>query len=301
MEPKRSLEKRLGDILGFDDAGLTDILDHLLSIESDEDLRDYLSQLLGSEDEESREFIKDLGRFQKGEPYEFVEPAATASNSQQQPPPPPAVVAAAPAKKPTATTKAQKKEEPETNKKKEPATGSSAGAKDGDSSSSSQDVPKESSQTDSNPDAAATAERKKTPPPRKKYALPPKGQAKRKCGCFGTLHKPLTNCLYCGRISCAEEGYDFCPFCGYLVEQVKAPEGDSNSAEARAWQHKERLLRYDRESAKRTVVLDDQADYYTNQSSQWLTEDEQAEAEDKDHDQRSNMHNRKKQTLNIAF
>ena len=73
------------------------------------------------------------------------------------------------------------------------------------------------------------------------------------------------------------------------------------SSEAKAWQHKERLLRYDRESAKRTVVLDDQADYYSNQNSTWLTEDEQVNAELQDGDQRRNLHQRKKQVLNIAF
>lgn len=50
---------------------------------------------------------------------------------------------------------------------------------------------------------------------------PKKGKASRVCGCYGTFHKPLTNCLYCGRISCVEEGYDYCPFCGYMVEDVR--------------------------------------------------------------------------------
>ncbi len=50
---------------------------------------------------------------------------------------------------------------------------------------------------------------------------PRKGKAKKVCGCFGTKHEPLTNCLYCGRISCTIEGYDFCSFCGYMVEEFK--------------------------------------------------------------------------------
>jgi len=54
---------------------------------------------------------------------------------------------------------------------------------------------------------------------------PPKGKASVVCGCFGSLHRPLTNCLYCGRISCEREGYDFCPFCGMLVEQVSDGKG----------------------------------------------------------------------------
>lgn len=51
---------------------------------------------------------------------------------------------------------------------------------------------------------------------------PPKGTAAFICGCFGSIHKALTNCLFCGRISCEKEGYDYCPFCGYLVEEVKS-------------------------------------------------------------------------------
>jgi hypothetical protein len=50
---------------------------------------------------------------------------------------------------------------------------------------------------------------------------PLRGKAKVACGCFGTKHKSLTNCLYCGRISCLAEGYDFCPFCGLMVEEIK--------------------------------------------------------------------------------
>lgn len=57
-----------------------------------------------------------------------------------------------------------------------------------------------------------------------KKSHPPQGKASVVCGCFGSLHKPLTNCLYCGRISCEREGYDFCPFCGILVEQVSGGE-----------------------------------------------------------------------------
>jgi hypothetical protein len=57
-----------------------------------------------------------------------------------------------------------------------------------------------------------------SPPPPKSH--PPKGTSSVVCGCFGSVHKPLTNCLYCGRISCEKEGYDYCPFCGLLVEKV---------------------------------------------------------------------------------
>ena len=54
---------------------------------------------------------------------------------------------------------------------------------------------------------------------KKKPAIPKKGKAPYDCGCFGSVHKALTNCLYCGRITCAKEGYNYCPFCGYMVEE----------------------------------------------------------------------------------
>lgn len=54
---------------------------------------------------------------------------------------------------------------------------------------------------------------------------PTRGKATKVCGCFGTKHKPLTNCLYCGRISCELEGYGFCAFCGYMVEEIHGGEG----------------------------------------------------------------------------
>jgi hypothetical protein len=59
-------------------------------------------------------------------------------------------------------------------------------------------------------------------PQQKAEKLPPsRGKATIVCGCFGAKHKALTNCLYCGRISCVAEGYDFCAFCGYCIEEIK--------------------------------------------------------------------------------
>jgi hypothetical protein len=79
-----------------------------------------------------------------------------------------------------------------------------------------------------------------------------------------------------------------------FVEEAKS----SNDA---ATEHKERLLRFDRDFARRTIVLDDQADYFSNQTSTWLTQEEQADAEQKEADRQNELHTRKKQTLNIAF
>jgi hypothetical protein len=37
------------------------------------------------------------------------------------------------------------------------------------------------------------------------------------CGCFGTEHAVVNNCMQCGRVVCAREGERPCPFCGELV------------------------------------------------------------------------------------
>lgn len=137
-----------------------------------------------------------------------------------------------------------------------------------------------------------------TKPPQKLH--PPKGKASYVCGCFGTVHKALTNCLYCGRISCAKEGYDFCPFCGLLVEKVQATPPDDGVMNE-AWLHKERLLQFDREFARRTVILDDQEDFYANSTSTWLTEEEKHEAQGKVEDRQNELNHRKKQTMSLEF
>ena len=101
----------------------------------------------------------------------------------------------------------------------------------------------------------------------------------------------------CGRISCVREGYDFCPFCGILVE--KPPEGVSRTDPA--WLHKERLLRFDRESAQRMVVIDDESDYAATNQMAWLTEEESQQAQEQQAEREQNMRQRPKMQLNLAL
>ena len=67
-----------------------------------------------------------------------------------------------------------------------------------------------------------------------------------------------------------------------------------------AWEHKERLLNYDREFAKRTVILDDQADYFNRQTSVWSTDKEQSEAACLEQQRQDDIHKRKTQ-LNLGI
>mmetsp|Transcript_16466 Transcript_16466/g.28224 ORF Transcript_16466/g.28224 Transcript_16466/m.28224 type:complete len:351 (-) Transcript_16466:273-1325(-) len=137
-----------------------------------------------------------------------------------------------------------------------------------------------------------TATTKMKPPP------PEKGTPKNKhCGCFGNKHKPLTNCLRCGRISCEVEGInDYCHFCGYYI--ADAP---SHTTTDTAQKHKERLLEFDRTSAARTQIHDDQEDYFVASTSMWATQEEQREAGQLEEERRKKLHERQKQVLNIHF
>merc|ERR1712183_179314 len=79
------LEQWLTDCLGFDD-GVSDVLDYLLEIESSEDLYEYLSQLLGIEDDKISKFVDDLGRFQRGEELIHLEFQRSTTNIDDKKP-----------------------------------------------------------------------------------------------------------------------------------------------------------------------------------------------------------------------
>jgi hypothetical protein len=271
---------------------------------------DYLSQLLGRTDEKLQSFVQDVGRFHQGEPLIAIEDV---EDDVKLPPTLPERTYN------DGKTKASFDERNE-------ATGNNS-LKQSNKMPPIPKVPapKAASMPPTSSDSTAVkSSTSKTAPTRKKAppvtAPPPKshpskGTASVVCGCFGSLHKPLTNCLYCGRISCEREGYDYCAFCGLLVEQVSGEKGSwyvsfevgyigankisSHSYSSKAWEHKERLLRFDRDFARRTVVLDDQADFFTSNRT-WLTDEEKAKVEAKEAQQQENL-KRGKQKLDIAF
>ena len=122
------------------------------------------------------------------------------------------------------------------------------------------------------------------------------------CGCYGSKHEPLTNCLRCGRISCAVEGLnDFCHFCGFFIEDPLARVAASSGRNDSALRHTERLLEFDKTCAARTHIHDDQEDYFTASSSVWATEREQEEAKELEEKRRRKLHDRQNQVLDINF
>ncbi|VEU38497.1 unnamed protein product [Pseudo-nitzschia multistriata] len=278
-ENKEVLEKALGKLLGFEEGEAEDLLDHLFSIESEEDLSEYLAQLLGGNTPEVSHFVDSVSRHRKGECLSSRDGGDDKKEAPSKPP----------AGEDTAALDSFRMMALGKNTVETPKRGTNSGRKKEAKSRVPPPKKKYSGKQTQEPaktttSVAQTSIRSKpqsynTQPEEKKEEEttvvkkfhPSRGKAKVVCGCFGSKHKALTNCLYCGRICCEAEGYGFCPFCGFMIEAPVA------GGSGKAFQQKERLLRFDRDFARRTEVFDDQADYQG--PATWMTEEEQKEAE----------------------
>ena len=110
------------------------------------------------------------------------------------------------------------------------------------------------------------------------------------------------NCLSCGKIYSLSNGSvlggknsrafvengGVCQFCGTLclrAARVLSPDAvdglddgqDDTHEMRRAYELKDTLVTYDKESAARTTVIDDQNEYYDIQANAWLSDDEREE------------------------
>ncbi|XP_076354543.1 activating signal cointegrator 1 [Tachypleus tridentatus] len=149
------------------------------------------------------------------------------------------------------------------------------------------------------------------------------------CHCEASKHKLINNCLKCGRIVCEQEGSGPCFTCGSLVcskeEQEIIQRGSKKSEKLLqkllgeryvgqdkamqksgydiAVEQKNRLLEYDKNSEKRTRVIDDECDYFTVESNKWLTKEERAKMLQKQKELYAKRHGsrtNKKITLDFA-
>lgn len=121
----------------------------------------------------------------------------------------------------------------------------------------------------------------------------------RKCTCYATIHPlfdPAPNCLNCGKIICSLEGLQPCSFCGTpllsneevqsIIRELRAERGQekmrahnegvqrpggpgpgpgsgSSSQLDAAKAHRDRLLNFQAQNARRTRVVDEAADFET--------------------------------------
>ncbi|XP_070827916.1 activating signal cointegrator 1 [Chaetodon trifascialis] len=152
------------------------------------------------------------------------------------------------------------------------------------------------------------------------------------CECLAQKHKLINNCISCGRIVCEQEGSGPCVFCGSLVctkEEQEILQRDSNKSQKlrkklmgdcgdrdylphqeaimktgleKAVQHKDKLLEYDRNSVRRTQVLDDESDYFATESNQWLSPSEREKLRKKEEELRELRHaSRKDRKITLDF
>eukprot|EP00043_Microstomoeca_roanoka_P014564 m.144588 g.144588 ORF g.144588 m.144588 type:complete len:614 (-) comp16045_c2_seq1:107-1948(-) len=162
------------------------------------------------------------------------------------------------------------------------------------------------------------------------------------CECLATKHSLVNNCLQCGRIVCEQEGMGPCMVCGALVvtpEKQKLLTRNTKAAQkfldqimqdckvdssidrevfrqsalfcgseqvtdslARALARKDMLLDFDRNSAKRTRVIDDEADYFSTDSNKWLSRKQRDELQQKEEELRQQRHDaRRNRMLTIDF
>lgn len=116
-------------------------------------------------------------------------------------------------------------------------------------------------------------------------------KGRHKCDCEAKRHALINNCLNCGRIVCAQEGAGPCFFCKELVcspdqqtlLQSKSKQADNlynklmerkpNKGFEDSLKQRDKLLEFDRNSARRTKVIDDESDYYQSNSI-WLSSEE---------------------------
>ncbi|KAK3743126.1 hypothetical protein RRG08_063984 [Elysia crispata] len=121
------------------------------------------------------------------------------------------------------------------------------------------------------------------------------------CECQASKHKLINNCISCGRVVCVQEGAGPCVFCGNLVctpeDQEVLDRGTKRSEKLRnslmrgghlslsnedaakqgaekAMKHRDKLLEFDRNSVRRTQVIDDECDYYATDANRWLSHDD---------------------------
>ncbi|XP_062168426.1 uncharacterized protein LOC133874584 [Alnus glutinosa] len=101
------------------------------------------------------------------------------------------------------------------------------------------------------------------------------------CSCQARRHRLVSNCLSCGKIVCEQEGEGPCSFCGALVLREGSTYAGldeslplQSDAEEAAEAYAKRLVEYDRDSAARTTVIDDQSDYYEIEGNSWLSMEE---------------------------
>lgn len=86
--------------------------------------------------------------------------------------------------------------------------------------------------------------------------------------------------MSCGKIVCDQEGEGPCLFCGAWVDREQYYDvGDEYQAYEVALDHRNKLIDFDLNAAKRLGVLDERSDWYELSNNTWLNKDQRKYAE----------------------
>jgi len=109
-----------------------------------------------------------------------------------------------------------------------------------------------------------------------KYLVP----GRKICYCQSTSHRLVNNCASCGKIVCEQEGEGPCLFCGSWVDREILQDLDEDLAPhyQKALEHRDRLIDYDVNAAKRLGVLDERSDWYELSNNTWLNKEQRTYA-----------------------
>ena len=90
------------------------------------------------------------------------------------------------------------------------------------------------------------------------------------------MHKLVNNCFSCGKIVCEQEGEGPCLFCGTWVDREVAQDLDPELEDHYeiALNHRDKLIDFDMNAARRLGVLDERSDWYDLASNTWLNKDQ---------------------------
>ena len=104
------------------------------------------------------------------------------------------------------------------------------------------------------------------------------------CFCMSTRHPLVGICIECGRIHCLQEGDKNCINCGAKLISKKDYESQLafDNAAKNAYNHKEKLLKFQKEFYSKLEIIDDFTDWYEVSNNTWLDEKSREEAKKKD-------------------
>ncbi|XP_060924312.1 activating signal cointegrator 1 [Limanda limanda] len=296
-----------------------DIVQYILSIESAEEIEEYVGDLLQGTDGDKRMFIDELlcrwRRTQRyaADPGSLYLPAESFSSDSLDP-----------------TRDSQKKSKRKGRNKQEVMTASPS-----EPEPETVKTPIDLMRAQESSSTSSTKKKNKyvnlyakDGQDRLEVLLP----GRHACDCLAQKHPLINNCISCGRIACQQEGSGPCLFCGSLVctrEEQEILQRDSNKSQKlrkklmgdvgerdylphqeakmkagleKAVQHKDKLLDYDKNSVRRTQVLDDESDYFATESNQWLSPGERDKLRRKEEELREMRHaSRKDRKITLDF